>query len=418
MIERRACLIDASVYAGSALVAGGVALFASIPLYREAGRISAGSYAAGALLAVVMAFGHAGWKWRAAVAGLVLAGALLLPLALEVTWRGHSSPGMHAQSEAIITEEAAKVVVHGRDPYAATYLHGPLAARPLGTKTHFPYVPAMLVFGLPRALWGTRAWTDARVWFALATLGVVAGVAWSSRGTPHRTIRFAQIVVLIPIAALLMVAGGDDLPVVALMLLALTLALKGRTGWAGAVAGLAAAMKQTAWLLLPFLLVGIWIERGGRSARRVAAALFAVGLAIILPFVLWNPGAFVEDVIRFPLGIGRQRSAAGTPTLGSLLVRVAPSARTVITVLLVAVVAAIALPLLVVRPPRSMQGAAVRSAVVFLVAMALVPSGRIGYVVYPIDLLAWAWLTPKGIRRTSRAVHGEPISGLAPAPTG
>ena len=285
---------------------------------------------------------------------------------------------MHAQSEAIISEEATKVVVHGRDPYAATYLHGPLAARPLGTKTHFPYVPAMLVFGLPRALWGTHAWTDARVGFGLATLGVVAGVAWSSRGTPDRTIRFVQIVVLIPIAALLMVAGGDDLPVVALMLLALTLALKGRTGWA--------------WVLLPLLLVGIWIERGGRSARRAAAALFAVGLSIILPFVLWNPGAFVEDVIRFPLGIGRQRSAAGTPTLGSLLVRVAPSARTVITVLLVAVVAAIALPLLVVRPPRSMQGAAVRSAVVFLVAMALVPSGRIGYVVYPIDLLAWAWL--------------------------
>ena len=129
-----------------------------------------------------------------------------------------------------------------------------------------------------------------------------------------------------------------------------------------------------------------------RSARRAAAALFAVGLAILLPFVLWNPGAFVEDVIRFPLGIGRQRSAAGTPTLGSLLVRVAPSGRTLITVLLVAVVAAIALALLVMRPPRSMQGAAVRSAVVFLVAMALVPSGRIGYVVYPIELLAWAWL--------------------------
>jgi len=36
-IERRAWLIDASIYAGSALVAGGVALFASIPLLHELG---------------------------------------------------------------------------------------------------------------------------------------------------------------------------------------------------------------------------------------------------------------------------------------------------------------------------------------------------------------------------------------------
>jgi hypothetical protein len=107
---------------------------------------------------------------------------------------------------------------------------------------------------------------------------------------------------------------------------------------------------------------------------------------------VWNPGAFVEDVIRFPLGLGRQRSAAGTPTLGSLLVRAAPSARTLITVLLVAAVAAIALALLVVRAPRSIQGAATRAAIVFALAMMLVPAGRIGYVVYPIDLLTWAWV--------------------------
>jgi uncharacterized membrane protein len=197
---------------------------------------------------------------------------------------------------------------------------------------------------------------------------------------------------IIPIAGLLMVAGGDDLPVVALMVLSLVLASNGRPGWSGAVAGLAAATKQTAWVLVPFLITGLLINEGRRAAIRAGAALLAVSLVVIVPFVVWNPGAFVEDVIRFPLGLGKQRSAAETPTLGSLLVRVLPSARTLITVLLVAVVAAITLVLLAVRPPRSIRGAAVRAAVVFLVAMALVPAGRIGYIVYPIDLVAWAWL--------------------------
>jgi hypothetical protein len=392
LTSRRGSFVDALTYGASALVAGGTALFASIPLYREAGRIAAGPYAAGAGIALFLAIRRSGWRWRMALAGLVLAGALLLPLSLEVTWRSHTAPGLHAQSEAIVTEEAAKALVHGHDPYATSYLHGPLAARPLGTKTHFPYLPAMLVFGLPRAFAGSRAWTDARVGFAFATLAVLALVAWRWRQPPERTIRLIQVMAIIPIAGLLMVAGGDDLPVVALMVLSLVLASNGRPGWSGAVAGLAAATKQTAWVLIPFLIAGLLINEGRRAAVRAGAALLAVSLVVIVPFVVWNPGAFVEDVIRFPLGLGKQRSAAETPTLGSLLVRVLPSARTLITVLLVAVVAAITLVLLAVRPPRSIRGAAVRAAVVFLVAMALVPAGRIGYIVYPIDLVAWAWL--------------------------
>ena len=84
----------------------------------------------------------------------------------------------------------------------------------------------------------------------------------------------------------------------------------------------------------------------------------------------------------------------------------------------VAVVVLLAVVLLAVRPPRSVPAAAVRAATVFVVAMALVPAGRIGYVVYPIDLLAWAWLAQSSVRRRPHAVPEEPMTGLTSAPTG
>jgi hypothetical protein len=408
---RRAAAIDSGIYAASALVAGGVALFASIPLYRQVGRIAVGPYAAGAVTALWLGFRRAGLRGRIVLAGVVLAGALLLPLALEVTWRAHTSPGLHAQSEAIITEEAAKAAVHGRDPYGTSYEHGPLSARPLGTKTHFPYLPAMLLFGLPRAVAGSSAPTDARVAFVVVTLGVVGALAWRWRGSGDRSLRLVQAMAIVPTAALLLAAGGDDLPVAALMILALALALDGKPGWSGAAAGLAAATKQTAWLLLPFLVVGLWQAEGRRAGLRSASAVLAVALPIVVPFVVWNPAAFDEDVLRFPLGLGRQTSAAETPTIGSLLVHAAPSARTLVTLVLVGVVVAVGILLLINHPPRSVPGAAFRTGVLFVVAMALAPAGRIGYVVYPIDLIVWAWLARGSVGRPElAAVAPQPAS--------
>src|SRR5206468_11002226 len=91
--------------------------FASIPLYREWSRVAVGPYTAGAAAAAFLAIRGATSRARIWLALLVLAGAALLPLGLEVGWRARTSPGQHVQAEAILTEEAAKALVHGRDPY-------------------------------------------------------------------------------------------------------------------------------------------------------------------------------------------------------------------------------------------------------------------------------------------------------------
>jgi hypothetical protein len=397
---RRAALLDAALYGGSALWSLGVALWASIPLYRAWGRLALAPYAVGALAALVLA-GRAGTRARAWVAVVVFAGAALLPLALEVTWRAGSAPGLHAQSEAIVTEEAARALVDGRDPYAATYEEGPLAARPLGTQTHFPYLPAMLVFGLPRALDGASPVADARLAFAVATaaLMLVSMRCWPTSG--QERLRAAQALVILPTGALPMATGGDDLPVLGLMFLSLVLVQRRLTGWGGVAAGLAAGMKQTAWPLLPFLAVAAW-KAGGRHGRSLTTAFALVGAALVVPFLAWSPGAFLEDVVLFPLGLGQEATPAGSVTVGTLLVRAFPEARAVLTTLFLLTVAGVAVLLLVHRPAATPWRAAGHAGIVMAVALLLAPAARFGYLIYPVNLVVWAVLLRRSQMAASR----------------
>lgn len=69
--------------------------------------------------------------------------------------------------------------------------------------------------------------------------------------------------------------------------------------WVGPLAlGAAMSIKQTPWFLLPFLLVALALEARSRGLRpwdgpvRYLAVALAVFLAVNLPFIVWDPGAW------------------------------------------------------------------------------------------------------------------------------
>jgi hypothetical protein len=407
VVNRRAATWDAALYGAAALAALAVALFASIPLQREWGRMALLPYAAGAGVATALAVRRgAGVRVRAWLAVAVLLGAGLIPLAVEVTWRAREGSGSHAQSEAIVTEEAARALVAGRNPYAAAYHHGPLAARPLGTRTHFPYLPAMLAFGLPRALDGSSPLVDARVAFAAATLALTALTLRSWKASPDRRLRAFQVIAVLPTGALPMTTGGDDLPVLALMLLSLVLLDRDEPWAAGLAAGIAAGVKQTAWLLVPFMLVAARNRHGRGAGGRMAVAAAAAPAALIVLFLAWGAGDFLEDVVLFPLGLGQQATPAGTPTIGALLVRALPFAKGPESAALVIAFLAAAAYLLVRRPPETAAGAAGLAGLVMILALILAPAARFGYVIYPVNFLSWArLLSDRGENRVDVPIH-------------
>lgn len=406
-------LVDALLYGLSALFAAFAVAAADIPLQRTWGRTAVWGYLVAAAIATAASFrrerGRREERDRLLLVIAVFAVTAVVPLVSAAYLRAAGNPGHHAQAEVIIVEEGADALLDGRDPYTVDYVAGPLAERPRATQIHFPYLPFMLAFGIPRASMGHAAWADARVWFTLFSLAVAVSWLLRMRTTSDARIRVFQVLFALPTGALLLATGGDDIPVLALLLATCVVAQRGEATATGVVAGLALATKQTSLLILPFIALAI----SGRSERRrstVTAGL--VGLGLALPFALWDVRAFLEDVVLFPLGLGKGASAANTPTAGSLLLDLFPSARKPITVVLILSVVGVVAVLLRSSRGSSMAGACTRAGGAFLVACALAPVARVGYLIYPVNLLAWAL----AFRETEQANHPDTSDLRLPSP--
>ena len=383
--------IDVLLYGVSALFAAATAVAADIPLQRTWGEMAVWGYGAATAVAAFAWFrGRRAEvedvQWRVVLSTLIFVAVALVPLIAAVTRRADVGPGSHAQSEVIVVEEAADASLDGRNPYTAEFVDGPLAERPRPTQTHVPYPPGMLVFGVPRALGGHAPWTDARVWFALAAVPIAIASVRRMGAPPHAQLLVLQVLLVFPTGALLLATGGTDVPVLAMLLATAVLASRGEVTGAGLVGGAALAMKQTSILFLPF--VALAIARG-RGRFLVTAAI--TSLVVVVPFLVRDPEAFVEDVILFPLGVGEGRSAAATPTLGSLLIDLVPSQRDALTAALVLAMIAIVTWLLVTGAGSSMSRACARAAVASAAVIALAPAARVGYLAYPASFAAWSF---------------------------
>jgi hypothetical protein len=404
---------DAALYAAGAAVAAAVALSDRIPLQRDWGRMALVPYAVGAIAALALARASTGAATRARVglAAAVLVGAAFLPMALEVWWRARDGFDGHVQSETLVTEESAAALLGGHDPYAVSFASGPLGSWPPGTAEHVPYVPGMFAFGLPRAVAGDLWLTDARLWFAVVSVTALAVALCLARPPPARGLTALVVVLALPTGARYMAGGGDDVTVLSVMLLSLVLLHRKEPAAAGLAAGLAAAIKQTAWPLLPFLILAARDREGRRASGRTLAAASAVMLPLIAPFVVSNPTAFVRDVVLFPLGLARQPTLAASPTLGSLLAEALALPKGILAGALLLIVLLVAGYLAFLRPPTDARGAAERTALVMLLAILLATAGRFGYLLYPIGLFAWGRLVlvPEPPERVAMNAHTRTI---------
>lgn len=401
--------VDALLYGVSAMFAVHTLAFSSFVKFRTWAEFAWPAYTLGALAALVLAVVAARFgERRLATARLLLAlvvlvGAVAVPLAAEVRWRTERG-AVYAPSEVVITEGAAAEVLRGRDPYSAHFTSPEIAGREPSVAEHFPYLPGMALFGFPRALLPNTAWTDARVFFALATALAAAAALWRWRAAAERRLRALQVLVVLPTGALVLVSGGDDVPVLALSLLALVLFQRRRhAASAGAVAA-AALLKLTAWPLMIALAVAARDVHGRRSFGSPLVLAPVVVVLGVLVAVASGPADFASDVLLFPLGLTSLPSPAASTTLGSVVLGTVPQSptldpvRVVVTAALLAtallVAAAVLVALARARGPRpaAASEAAAFAGVVLMALIVLAPVARVGYLIYPINLLLWAAL--------------------------
>ncbi|PPK66695.1 glycosyltransferase 87 family protein [Actinokineospora auranticolor] len=383
--------LDLVLYLGFAVFAGVTAAGSEFYGYRIWGNCALVAYLVAAALAGRVALRGRGSRWLPVwLSTLVGTIAPLLYLSFRrdpgYTW-GPWPWSFPSQPEVWVVERAARAWLADGTPY--------LDLNTLGRAPHAddytPYGPSMSVFGLPRALFGDHPLTDARVAFLVVTAGALL-LAWHLLGRPTVPVPAALLVVASPLTALTLTVAGDDVAVAALVVLAAALAYRDTRWspwWTGALCAVLVTMKLTALPAAAVLAVGLLAHRGLRAAAAFLVALLAVGTAVVLPVLLVDAGAFVEHVVKFPVGLGRASSPASSPLPGHLLAGLGAAGHAAALVLLGLAACAVA-AWVALRPPRTAADALARTAIGLGAAIALAPATRWGYLVYPVVLLGSA----------------------------
>nr|BFE66992.1 hypothetical protein GCM10020092_002930 [Actinoplanes digitatis] len=390
---------DAALYGLAAAFALVTALTSTLPSHRAWGAWAVWAYLA-AFSVVVIQLVLRRPRWRMGLTWATWCGAVLLPLIVQAVQRAAGHAG-RAQEEVLVVEHMGERLARTGTPYL-----GPdaIAALPAGrAAAGLRAVPARhgrlrpAESGLRRRLVHRRAdlvrGRDGRD----PGGGRMAARRPRPTGPPASLVRAMQFATVLPVCALTLATGGDDLPVLTLTLLALACCATGRYGAAGLAVGAAAALKLFALPVVVVLAVCAIVTGNG---RRFLPGALGLPVLALLPAFLVDADAFVENVIRFPLGHGLVTSPAQSPFPGYLISQAVPGGRYVALALLVAVALAIAVRL-VRRPPRTAATAALFCGYGLLAAILLMPTTRFGYLLYPLALLVWAPALAEALSRST-----------------
>lgn len=401
---------------GDAILYGISALFALVLGWTSTqvaqwhwGYLAVGPYALAALVAFVVARmkPRRSTMVRVALLGLVLLGSVIIPLGLETRWR-HQDPAMgYAQPEVSVIERSATYVSQGKDPYR-TYLHdGHLVDLLPGLpafESFFPYFPLMSVFGLPSADTHLGAGlTDARIVMTLMTLLTSSAALLLLKASRERKIRVAQVLVALPTGALFLSTGGDDMPILALMLLAIAFLERRSSNAAGVSLGIAAAMKLTAWPLAVGALLVAKNKNGRSTWFTVGLWTAAIVLVTVVPYALHAPSAFFSNVFAFPLGLAGVASPAASALPGHILTTWWAPFGHILAPLTLLIGGYFVARYAQRHWPLTLSRLLAILSVAFAVMICVASATRIGYVIYPINFAVWSWVTSE--TRTDELVN-------------
>ncbi|MEU8589441.1 glycosyltransferase 87 family protein [Streptomyces sp. NPDC048664] len=350
-----------------------------------------GLFAAAGYVCAALAAARTPTPWARVPATIAVVGAAVLPL-LYLTAIGR------AQMEVGVVERSADLLFSSGTPYHPA---------PHAVRDFNPYLPGMALFGVPHMLFGPAAFTSARLWFLLGFLAALAAAVRALTGKrttgsrpPNGTVlrgtalTGALWLTACPVVALPLSIGGVDPPVVALLCLALAFTHRGSAVPAGLAIGAAAALKWTAWPAVPVIVAVLAVIAGKRAALTCAAVASALAALAIGPVALVDGGAFYQNVVLYPFGLGPTASSAQSPLLGHLIVLAVPHGETVTMALIASSAVGTGLSLLL-RPPRTTTAAADRLALGLALAILLSPATRVGYAIYPVVLVAWPRFTAR-----------------------
>lgn len=187
--------------------------------------------------------------------------------------------------------QAARAVASGQNPYAGipTYPKALRTDQLLGSDEvwfhPYPYLPASALLLVPaQALLGDYRWCLLlALLLVVPLLRTMTSWLWA--------LRAGFLVLAMPGWQHLAASGWIDPLLLVLALAAVAAAAAGSRLWAGLLAGLMVATKQYA--LIPFASLALWRPFG----LRAAVWTLAVAATVTLPFLIGEPGSFLEGTV-------------------------------------------------------------------------------------------------------------------------
>ena len=392
---------DAVLYFGAGVFALLMGLTSSEPAQWHWGYISVTGYFLAALILLI------GSKWsntfslRKIVLICLVIGVVVIPLSLETHWRQNNGGHGYAQPEVSVIERSANNVVKGTDPYTVDVKNGKVLNSIRGLPTYesfFPYFPLMSVFGLPDAI--THKFyglTDARIVMSLLTIAIGLIALRLFRAKREQKIRLAQVLIALPTGALFLATGGDDMPILALMLLGVV-ALQRKQIYVSAVSiGIASAMKLTAWPMALGALLTLRSEQYKAKWKQFVALVVLIVVAAILPFAIKAPHAFFANVFAFPLGLSGVTSPAASALPGHILASWWHPSRHILPAGTLLVGGYFAAKYLKTHWPLTLSKMLALLSACFFVLMCVSSTTRFGYIIYPLNFALWSWATKEDV---------------------
>jgi uncharacterized membrane protein len=271
------------------------------------------------------------WVMIAIAIGLLV----IAPTVLIVLLRHQTAPYLHAHDGLLQTEAAVRFVLTGKNPYIETYYNTPMALAPfhLGSLTvnpaleHYAYLPLTFLLPLPlqALIESNGGWFDLRfIHLVFFGMMIIAGGALTT--DPAKRLMLAMALGLNPLFTGYFIEGRNDAIVLTMLIVTVALAQRGRMTWAAFTLGLACATKHPAWLFVPLFFVyasgaGTWAERWHRIKTPLIVLAITTAL-IILPWLLWSPAAFIDDVVGYLAGTSALSYPIGGSGFGAALLAI------------------------------------------------------------------------------------------------
>jgi len=218
---------------------------------------------------------------------------------------------------AAFNQVAAEVLSHGRNPFSASMVPAARLLHPAssfwtytvdgGHVTQVSYPAGSFLLQVPFMVLGfhheVTDWLDLGAWLLTGVLLFVmvpVALRWVS-----------ALIVLTPLFVGMFANGGTDALFFPFLLVAVwrwdrfgTGKSAGLASWIGPVGlGLACSVKQTPWFCIPFLVIGVGMEAHARGHNpwppptRYLSIVVAVFAAVNLPFIIWQPGAWMDGTL-------------------------------------------------------------------------------------------------------------------------